>query len=49
MATIDFPTEIKALRTTLESIESVSDPAALEQKVAELSEQAAAPDLWDDP
>jgi peptide chain release factor 2 len=49
VATIDFPAEIKALRTTLESIESVSDPAVLEKKVAELSEQAAAPDLWDDP
>ncbi|PJI94544.1 peptide chain release factor 2 [Luteimicrobium subarcticum] len=49
MATIDFAAEIKALRSTLESIESVSDPTALEKKVAELSEQAAAPDLWDDP
>ncbi|MDO8144396.1 MULTISPECIES: peptide chain release factor 2 [Isoptericola] len=48
MATIDFPAEIKGLRSTLESIESVSDPSALEAKIAELSEQAAAPDLWDD-
>jgi peptide chain release factor 2 len=49
VATIDFPAEIKALRATLESIEAVSDPTALQAKIAELSEQAAAPDLWDDP
>ncbi|WP_418277514.1 peptide chain release factor 2 [Isoptericola jiangsuensis] len=49
MATIDFPAEIKGLRSTLESIESVSDPTALQAKVDDLSEQAAAPDLWDDP
>ena len=49
MATIDFPAEIKALRATLESIESVSDPTALQAKIAELSEQASAPNLWDDP
>jgi len=49
VATIDFPAEIKALRATLESIESVSDPTALQAKIAELSEQASAPNLWDDP
>ncbi|WP_159792185.1 peptide chain release factor 2 [Puerhibacterium puerhi] len=49
MATIDFPAEIRALRSTLESIEAVSDPEALRKKVAELSEAASAPDLWDDP
>jgi peptide chain release factor 2 len=49
VATIDFSAEIKALRTTLGSIESVSDPTALRARVAELSEQASAPDLWDDP
>ncbi|MBL0885052.1 peptide chain release factor 2 [Myceligenerans indicum] len=49
MATIDFASEIKGLRGTLESIEAVSDPSALQAKIAELSEQAAAPDLWDDP
>lgn len=49
MATIDFPAEIKALRATLESIEAVSDPTVLQAKIADLSEQAAAPDLWDDP
>ncbi len=49
MATIDFPAEIKALRATLDSIEAVSDPTALQEKIARLSEQASAPDLWDDP
>ena len=49
MATIDFPAEIKALRATLESIEAVSDPTALQAKIDELTEQASAPDLWDDP
>jgi len=49
VATIDFPAEIKALRSTLESIESVSDPTALQAKVARLSEQASVPNLWDDP
>ncbi|WP_125774128.1 peptide chain release factor 2 [Antribacter gilvus] len=49
MATIDFSAEIKALRSTLESIESVSDPGVLRAKVAQLTEQASVPDLWDDP
>ncbi len=49
VATTDFPSELRDLRTTLDSIESVSDPTALRSKIAELSEQASAPDLWDDP
>lgn len=49
VATTDFPAEIRELRTTLESIQSVSDPTALREKIARLSEQASAPDLWDDP
>ncbi len=49
MATTDFPAEIRELRSTLQSIQAVSDPAALEAKIARLSDQAAAPDLWDDP
>ncbi len=48
MAT-DFPAEISALRTTLGTIRAVSDPEGLRRRIAELSEQAAAPDLWDDP
>jgi peptide chain release factor 2 len=46
---VDFPAELRDLRQTLASILEVSDVGALEKQVAELSEQASAPDLWDDP
>jgi peptide chain release factor 2 len=46
---IDFPTQLRELRTKLESVLEVSDVPGLEKQVAELSDQAAAPDLWDDP
>ena len=36
------------MRGTLATISAVSDTDALEARVADLSEQAAAPDLWDD-
>ena len=49
VATTDFSAEIRNLRTTLESIQAVSDPKALQAKIERLSEQASAPDLWDDP
>ncbi|MCG2798247.1 MAG: peptide chain release factor 2 [Cellulomonas sp.] len=49
MATTDFSAEIKALRSTLTSIEAVSDPTRLQAKIAELSAEASVPDLWDDP
>jgi peptide chain release factor 2 len=49
MAEIDFPAEIRALRSTYSSIEQVSDVDALKAEIADLSEQAGAPDLWDDP
>jgi peptide chain release factor 2 len=45
----DFNAEIAELRNTLDSIRAVSDPEALRARVAELSEAASAPDLWDDP
>ena len=45
----DFPAEISALRTTLGTIRAVSDPEGLRRRIADLSDQAAAPDLWDDP
>lgn len=48
MAT-DFPVQIERLRHTYASIEAVTDPQALRARIEELSEQAAAPDLWDDP
>ncbi|PRY14740.1 peptide chain release factor 2 [Kineococcus rhizosphaerae] len=46
---IDFPAEISALRTTYASIREVSDLEGLRTELADLNEQAAAPDLWDDP
>lgn len=45
----DFPVEIEAIRATFAQIEAVSDTPALKARIAELSEQAGAPDLWDDP
>ena len=48
MASIDFAAEIRDLRSTYASVEAVSDVAALQKDIAELSERAAAPDLWDD-
>lgn len=47
MAT-DFSIALSELRSTLRAISAVADPEALKGRIAELSEQAAAPDLWDD-
>src|SRR5919205_1138587 len=49
MAEIDFPAEIRALRATYDSIEAVSDVETIRKDIAVLSEQAAPPDLGDDP
>jgi len=49
VAATDFAAEIRTLRNTLNSIQAVSDPAAMRTKITDLSEQASAPDLWDDP
>lgn len=49
MASIDFPAEIAALRNTFASIQAVSDVDKIKADIAELSIQAGAPDLWDDP
>jgi peptide chain release factor 2 len=46
---IEFSAEIPQLRSTLATISAVSDPDALRVKIAELSQAASAPDLWDDP
>ena len=46
---IDFPSEIASLQQTFASIREVSDVEQLKSEVAELTEAAAAPDLWDDP
>jgi peptide chain release factor 2 len=47
--TADVPAELKELSSTLGSIEAVLDLPALRREAAELSEQAAQPDLWNDP
>jgi peptide chain release factor 2 len=44
----DFDTEIKQLQATLKTIEQVLDLGAMRAEIAELGEQVAAPDLWDD-
>lgn len=49
MASIDFSAELKDLRSTYASIAQVSDIDGLKKSIAELSEAAGAPDLWDDP
>ncbi|MDY6055080.1 peptide chain release factor 2 [Micrococcus sp.] len=49
MADTDFSAEIGALRHTLASIEQVSDVERIRTEIAELEQQASAPDLWDDP
>ena len=48
MASIDFSEEIPRLRSTLSSIEQVTDVDALDAKIADLEQQASAQDLWDD-
>lgn len=49
MATTDYSVELKALRSTFATIRAVTDPDALRERIAELSEAATVPDLWDDP
>ena len=48
MAGPDFSEALKALDATLTSVEAVVDLDALRREHAELEQQAAAPDLWDD-
>jgi len=45
---VDVPAELKELSATLASIEKVLDLDKLRGEVADLEQQAAAPDLWDD-
>ncbi|MFC5338704.1 peptide chain release factor 2 [Leucobacter denitrificans] len=45
----DFSAHIRALRATYADIAEVTDLPKLDREIAELEEQAAAPDLWDDP
>jgi peptide chain release factor 2 len=48
MAGTDPAEEIAALRSTLDSVEAVVDPAAMETEAAGLREQSADPELWAD-
>ncbi|CAN5272486.1 peptide chain release factor 2 [soil metagenome] len=49
MIELDISDRIAALRSTFADIRSVVGVDKLEAEVAELSEQAGVPDLWDDP
>jgi peptide chain release factor 2 len=44
----DFDVEIKQLQATMRTIEQVLDLDAMRAEMADLGEQVAAPDLWDD-
>ena len=48
MAGIDFDVEIKQLRATMKTIGQVLDLDRMRAEIADLGEQVAAPDLWDD-
>ncbi|HSE07944.1 MAG TPA: peptide chain release factor 2 [Nocardioidaceae bacterium] len=48
MAGPDFETQIKQLKATMHTIEQVLDVEDMRKEIAELGEQVAAPDLWDD-
>jgi peptide chain release factor 2 len=44
----DFDSAIKQLQATMKTIGQVLDLPAMEKEIADLGEQVAAPDLWDD-
>ncbi len=48
MTAADLQADLAVLDRTLTSIEAVLDPDASRAEIAELQEQVAAPDLWDD-
>ncbi len=48
MAGPDFDIEIKQLQATMHTVEQVLDLDAMRAEIADLGEQVAAPDLWDD-
>jgi peptide chain release factor 2 len=48
MVELDMSEQIAALRETFGNIRSVIDVDRLEREIADLSEQAGVPDLWDD-
>ncbi|MEO5535814.1 MAG: peptide chain release factor 2 [Pseudolysinimonas sp.] len=49
MIDLDLGVEIAALRSTFDDIRSVLGVDRFEAEIAELSEKAGVPDLWDDP
>lgn len=49
MASFDFSAEIKDLRSIYASIVAVSDLVGIKCALEDLSQQASAPELWDDP
>jgi peptide chain release factor 2 len=49
MLELDLSAEIQALRHTYGDISEVVDVNRLQTDIARLSEEAGAPDLWDDP
>ena len=46
---IDFPAALADLESTLSGIEKVLDLPAMRAEIADLEQQASAPNLWDDP
>jgi peptide chain release factor 2 len=44
----DFDTRLKQLQATMHTIEQVLDLDGMRKEIADLGEQVAAPDLWDD-
>jgi peptide chain release factor 2 len=48
MLELDLSADIQALRSTFADIKAVVDVEALTSEIARLSEEAGAPDLWDD-
>lgn len=49
MASFDFSAEIKDLHSIYASIVAVSDLEGIKRALEDLSQQASAPELWDDP
>ncbi len=48
MADLELSDQVTALDSTLKQIEAVLDMSALADEIADLEQQASAPDLWDD-